>query len=73
MYNTRAPSLLVPFMHYRDLGRLVPLLVGPGARYKGARPNGTLQLYKGTYSIWGGGRRVCVKGAKKGAIRPGTL
>jgi hypothetical protein len=42
MYNIRPPALLAPFMHYRAPGRLAPLLVGPGARYKGARPNGTL-------------------------------
>jgi hypothetical protein len=42
MYNTRASALLVPLVHYKTLRRLAPLLVGPGVRYKGARPNCTL-------------------------------
>jgi hypothetical protein len=36
MYNTRTLASLAPFMHYRAPGRLAPLLVGPGAPYKGA-------------------------------------
>jgi hypothetical protein len=42
MYNTRKPASLTPLVHYKALGRLVPLLVGPEARSKGARPKGTL-------------------------------
>jgi hypothetical protein len=42
MYNTRVPDSLAPLVHYRAQGRLAPLLVEPGGRYTGARPNGTL-------------------------------
>jgi hypothetical protein len=42
MYNTRAPASLTPLVHYKAPERLAPLLVGPGARSKGARPNGAL-------------------------------
>jgi hypothetical protein len=42
MYNTRALASLAPLVHYKALGRLVPLLVGPEARHKGVGPNGVL-------------------------------
>jgi hypothetical protein len=42
MYNTRVPTSMAPLVHYRAPRRLVPLLAGPEASYKGARTNGAL-------------------------------
>jgi hypothetical protein len=42
MYNIRASVTLASLVHYKASGRLAPLLVGPGAKSKGTRPNGAL-------------------------------